>query len=136
MNKLKNLIIRKCKKYIDERGEIYISEINKILKMKIERIFIVYGKKNKIRGKHAHKLCNQVIFLINGKIQIIISDGNKKKIFNLSNIGEYILIPCEFWAEQKFLTENSKIMVCCDRKYEKNDYLYSLSDLKEFRKNA
>ena len=89
MNKLKNIIIRKCKKYIDERGEIYISEINKILKMKIERIFIVYGKKNKIRGKHAHKFCNQVIFLINGKIQIIISDGSKKKIFNLSNIGEY-----------------------------------------------
>lgn len=136
MIKLKNIIKRNCKKFTDQRGEIYISEINKIFKIKTERIFIVHGKKNKIRGKHAHKFCNQIIFLINGKIQITIGDGNEQKIFNLSNVGEYILIPCKFWGEQKFLTDNSKIMVCCDRKYEKNDYLYSITDLKEFRKNA
>lgn len=133
MYELKDLSIKHCKKISDERGDIYISELNKIFNLKIERIFFVDGKKNKIRGKHAHKLCNQIIFYIDGKIQITISDGVSEKIITLSNVGEYIFLPNKFWSKQKFFNDKSRIMICCDRKYEKKDYIYSLSELVEFK---
>lgn len=135
MYKLKDLSLKNCKKISDNRGDIYISELSKIFNLKIERIFFVNGKKNQIRGEHAHKLCNQIIFCIDGKITITISDGVLDKNITLSNFGEYIFLPKKFWSKQKFLTAKSRIMVCCDRKYEKNDYIYSLPVLLELKKN-
>ena len=136
MYTLEELSIKKSTKFSDNRGDIYISELNKIFKFKAERIFFINGKKNKTRGKHAHKLCNQLLFHISGKIEIIISDGYKKRKFTLSKNGEYILLPNKFWAEQKFLSINSRILVCCDKKYDKNDYIYSISNLIEYKKNG
>ena len=37
---------------------------------KVKRIFLIYGKKNFVRGNHAHKKCSQFILPIQGKIQI------------------------------------------------------------------
>ena len=43
MNKLKNIIIRKCKKYIDERGEIYI--LDNLVTQRYSSLFNISKKK-------------------------------------------------------------------------------------------
>ena len=47
--------------------------------MKVKRIFFLYGKKNKIRGEHAHKKCSQFFYPILGKIKINVEYKNIKK---------------------------------------------------------
>ena len=121
--------LKNCKKIIDSKGELYVSELNKLFKFSIKRIFFFFGKKNNTRGKHAHKTCTQIIFLISGSVEIMISDGSNSKRILLNKLGQYVVIYKKIWSEQKFLTVNSKILVCCDKAYDKKDYIYNLKEL-------
>ena len=64
----------KFKKFMKKSGMLIPIELNKKFPIKIKRIFIIYGKKNYIRGDHAHKKCSQFFIPIFGKIVVGSSD--------------------------------------------------------------
>jgi dTDP-4-dehydrorhamnose 3,5-epimerase-like enzyme len=115
--------------FLDKRGKIDIYEIEKKINFKLKRFFIVSGKKNIIRGRHAHKKCKQHLILISGKVEITLQDKKNKKIILLKKTGDNLYIPPLVWSSQKYLNFNSKILVLCDRKYEKKDYIKLISNL-------
>ena len=77
----------KYKKYSEKGG--YLIPFENVKKrialgnncpIKIKRIFFSSAKKNAFRGDHAHKLCSQLLFCVNGSIKIeTIFHINKKK---------------------------------------------------------
>ena len=115
--------------FLDKRGAIDIYEIEKKINFKLKRFFIVSGKKNIIRGRHAHKKCKQHLILISGRVEITLKDKKNKKIIVLKKIGDNLYIPPLVWSSQKYLNFNSKILVLCDRTYEKHDYIKSISNI-------
>ena len=99
----------------------------------IKRIFFINGKKNKIRGEHAHKKCTQFFIPIQGKMTLIIETPNNKKSIILSRFSKTtILVPPKYWCSIKFLEKNSILMVACDKRYEPNDYLESFEEYEEY----
>ena len=115
--------------FLDKRGAIDIYEIEKKINFKLKRFFIVSGKKNIIRGRHAHKKCKQHLILISGRVEITLKDKKNKKIILLKKTGDNLYIPPLVWSSQKYLNLNSKILVLCDRTYEIDDYIKSISNL-------
>ena len=110
-------------------GQSQPIDFNKELPIKIKRLFYIFGKKNSLRGDHAHKKCCQLFFPIKGNVDLIINEGNKKKIIRLNpknNIA--VLIYNLVWCKLKFLNNNSIIMVGCDRGYEFKDYIEQYDD--------
>jgi dTDP-4-dehydrorhamnose 3,5-epimerase-like enzyme len=99
-----------------------------------ERIFFVSSNKNKIRGNHAHKKCNQFMFALVGKIKLICDDGLKKKQFILNSKKNGILVPPTIWAKQKYLIKNSVLGVICDRNFEEQDYIRNYKKFKKIYK--
>ena len=91
---------------------------------KVKRIFLIYGKKNFVRGNHAHKKCSQFILPIQGKIQIQYEgkDFKNTEILDYKKKESCYLKPLT-WCKIKFLTNNSVIMVFCNREYEYKDYI-------------
>ena len=61
---ISNIDIMPKNSFLDNRGKIDIYEIEKKINFKLKRFFIVSGKKNIIRGRHAHKKCKQHLILI------------------------------------------------------------------------
>ena len=59
----------------------------------------MYGKKKYFRADHAHKICNQILIPIKGKINVEITNLQKKtKKFSLSLKNKQILfIPKKNW---------------------------------------
>ena len=52
-----------------------------IIPFSIKRVYYLYDVPiNGERGGHAHKNLSQVLFALNGSFEIIIDDGNNKKI--------------------------------------------------------
>ena len=49
---------------------ITYDEFIKKNKFKVKNIFIIYGKKNAVRGCHAHKKSTQILLCVNGQIKI------------------------------------------------------------------
>ena len=75
------MIKQKIKSYSNTTGKLIPFTFDRRFPIKNKRIFFLYGKKNKIRGEHAHKKCSQYLFLITGKIKIeIINKHIKKKL--------------------------------------------------------
>ena len=79
----------KFKSFKKKSGTLVAFSLKKNFPIKVKRIFVINGKKNFIRGDHAHKKCSQFLFPLLGKIKIdctsrkgrksIILDFKKKK---------------------------------------------------------
>ena len=70
----------KLKKYTDKKNvSLTPVYLNKLSKFKIKRLFILDGKINVIRGKHAHKKCTQIFLPIKGKSEIKLTKKFTKK---------------------------------------------------------
>ena len=133
MKKIKNF---KIKAYSSITGKLIPLVFNKKFPIKTKRIFFVYGKKNKIRGDHAHKKCSQFFIPILGKVILDIKTPKMKKKIVLNHLSKIaVLVPPKYWCSIKFTNKNSILMVICDKNYDFDDYLESYDDyIKYLRK--
>lgn len=116
----------------DSRGSLIPIELNKI-PFNPKRIFIVQNVPiNTIRGNHAHYITIQYLFCISGLIEVILNDGSIEKTFKIKE-GEGVLIDNLIWDSQKFLTENSSILVLCSTEYDINDYIFDFNEFKKIK---
>jgi len=119
--------------HADKLGTLTVFEEESILPFNISRTFVVNALVGSKRGAHAHRKCMQLIVCLHGSVDIIIGDGDKKKIFNLNNPTEGLLIPASIWAEQNYIANENILMVLCDRKYEEDDYIRDYDDFVTYR---
>ena len=130
MKKIKKL---KIKTYLAKTGKLIPISFNKQFPIQVKRVFFLYGKKNKIRGDHAHKKCSQLFIPIFGKFVLDIRTPDTKKKIILNHLSKIaVLLPPKYWCSIKFLEKNSILMVACDKRYEPNDYLESFEEYKEY----
>lgn len=126
MNKIKFKVYKK------RSGTLVPFSLKKNFPINVKRIFIINGKKNFIRGDHAHKKCSQFLFPILGKIRVDYVSKKKEGsvLLDFSRREGYLLKP-KTWCKIKFLTKNAILLVACDMEYEFKDYIESY---KEFLK--
>ena len=121
MKKIKKV---KIKSFISVSGKLVPFTFNKNFPIPVKRIFFLYGKKNKIRGDHAHKKCIQFFLQIKGKSIIKLSDKKKEKKFILNEKKKVILaVYPKTWVKINFLTNNNLTLVMCSHEYSKKDYI-------------
>ena len=80
MKKIKKF---KLKSYTRSSGNLMPINFDKKFPIKVKRIFFINGKKNKIRGEHAHKKCTQFFIPIQGKMNLIVESPNNEKSIRL-----------------------------------------------------
>tara|TARA_Y100000741_G_C18184947_1_gene530922 strand:- start:312 stop:707 length:396 start_codon:yes stop_codon:yes gene_type:complete len=118
----------KLKIFSDNTGSLIPISLKNNIPFKTKRIFIIHGKKNRIRADHAHYICSQFLIPLYGTIIVdyINKSGNFKKILSLKKNNTLLLKPMN-WCKIKFLTNNSKLMVFCDMEYDPSDYIRDYS---------
>ena len=117
-------------------GNLVPFYFHKLIKFEAKRLFILSGKKNHIRGNHAHKKCTQIFIPILGKtkLEIIYKNKNKKIVLNSSN-PEYVKILPLHWCTVQFLSEKSSLLVLCDKEFSENDYIRNFKEYELYCKN-
>lgn len=113
--------------------ELSVIEMNKIPLRRLERIFIVKPTINLKRGKHAHKTLTQLLICVNGSCEVMCDDGKERKIFNLTQTNQALLIPPGIWAEQTYHEKNTILLVACDAAYDETDYIRDYDAFLKFR---
>ena len=127
--------IFKFKQFTKISGKLLPITFNKKFPIKVKRIFIIYGKKNYIRGDHAHKKCSQVFFPIMGKIKISMKYEKTEKSINLNHKGsKALLVPPRIWSRVEFLKNNSAVLVLTDYEYDFKDYIETYKEFIAFQK--
>lgn len=101
---------------------------------KIERVFYVFNVNNQNdRGKHSHYKTKQILICLNGEIDVIVDDGNKRKTITINDKFTGIFIPEMIWDEQIYKTEDSLLMVLCDTHYDIEDYIEDYDTFKKLK---
>jgi len=130
------LVKYKFPKMIDEenQGVLHVFESDKI-PFPIKRIFTVVNASAKSkRGEHAHKACNQLLICLSGEIELFCDDGKNKETFLLESDGDSIGVPSGVWAEQTYNTNNSVLLVICDKPFSESDYIRDYDEFIKWKK--
>lgn len=112
-------------------GYISVAEEQKNIPFDIKRVYwTYYTPQDVIRGGHAHKKLQQVIFAVSGTITFNTEDKDgKKEIFVLDHPTKGLYLPKLIWRDIKF-SHNAVLLCVASELYEESDYF---RDFKEFK---
>lgn len=134
---LQDLDIIKLKQFEDKRGMLLPVEFSD-LPFTPQRMFFVthhgtFDAEKRVRGKHANKVCQQYFFVIAGKVEVSLFDGEGKQRFTIM-AGQGIFIDNMIWNSYKAETmigHTNIYLVLASHPYDPADYI---TDRNEFIK--
>ena len=110
--------------FIEPDGNLVPVESKHDIPFDIKRIFYVYGVKNQDdRGKHSHYKTKQVLICLSGEVEVICDDGIHRKKYKLTKPHQAIYIPEMIWDEQRYMSEDSVLLVLSNTYYDSKDYI-------------
>ncbi len=115
-------------------GEVVIAESSDSVPFAIARVFTVTAPRDAERGKHAHRLCSQLMICVHGTVDVVCDDGGNRRSFALDRSNLALLVPPTIWSTLTYRYANSVVAVLCDRPYEKDDYVRDYAEFVAMRK--
>jgi len=124
--KVKNSGFVKLQFYNDfPDGNLVIAEAEKNVPFKIKRVYFINNLFNKksIRGKHAHKKLEQIIFCVNGSYILELDDGTMKQKITMNDPYIGIRLGPELWHTMTKFTSDCVILVLAADYFKESDYI-------------
>ncbi len=114
-----------------EAGNITVIESNHDIPFPIRRAYYLYDVPGGgSRGGHAHKQLYQLIVAASGSFDVLLDDGDNKKIVQLNRPYYGLLIVPGLWRELFEFSSGAICLVFTSQKYDESDYI---RDYNEFR---
>jgi dTDP-4-dehydrorhamnose 3,5-epimerase-like enzyme len=119
-------------------GNLTIAESLKNIPFSIKRIYYINNLFNKgaVRGKHAHKKLDQVIFCINGNFVLGLDDGKTKQKILLNDPSWGIRLGSKLWHTMEKFSSDCVILVLANDYYKKDDYLRDYDEFIKYLKKG
>ena len=117
---------------IDERdGVLCIMEAQKHIPFDIKRVYFINNLEHQtsIRGKHAHKELEQVIFCINGSFTLTLDDGVNKQDIWMWKDSVGVILGKDLWHTMHNFSSGCVLLVVASNFYNEDDYI---RDYKQF----
>jgi dTDP-4-dehydrorhamnose 3,5-epimerase-like enzyme len=122
-------------KHVDADGVLVVAEAAQI-PFQIQRMFTIVAPAGAKRGRHAHRLCSQLVLCSSGAVDIACEDGRERKTFSFDRPDLALLVPSGLWLEIDVRQSEAVVTVLCDRPYEEPDYIRDYGEFLSFRKLA
>lgn len=116
-------------------GFITVAEAQKNVPFNIKRVYwTYYTPQDVVRGGHAHKELQQVIFAVSGIIEFNTENlGGNKNNFTLDSPEKGLYIPKLIWRDIQF-SHNSVLLCLASELYDENDYFRDYNEFKNYTK--
>jgi oxalate decarboxylase/phosphoglucose isomerase-like protein (cupin superfamily) len=119
-------------KITDPRGNLTFLQFPDHIPFKIKRSFWTYDvPSGEIRGGHAYKSQEEIIFALSGSFDLVIVNPNHTKVvihLKSPNIGVYL--PPKTWRHMENFSTNSFALHLSNSEYNESDYLRDFNDFK------
>lgn len=115
-------------------GYITVAEAQINTPFEVKRVYwTYYTPQDVVRGGHAHRDLQQIIFAVSGNIEFntLDLDGNSDS-FLLTNPSEGLYIPKLIWRDIKF-SHNAVLLCLASEHYDENDYFRNFEQFKNFK---
>lgn len=133
-NTVYDCVILPLSKIHNRAGNITIVEGHKNVPFDVKRIYYLYDiPGGEDRGGHAHKELCQLIVAASGSFNLLLADGQNKKIVTLNRPDYGLMVVPGIWRELFEFSSGAICLVLASRKYEKDDYIRDYSQFVNFR---
>ena len=120
----------------DVRGELTVAQWNQHFPFKPRRAFFVYGvPSTKVRGEHAHRVCEQVLVALTGSVRVVVDNSHERRDVLLDDSNRALLVPAGVWATQYSFSSDCVMAVFASHEYDESDYIRDYQDFLEYRNN-
>jgi len=114
----------------DPLGTLGVIEGPSILPFDVKRAYFIQGiPAGSVRGSHAHKELQQLIFAPSGSFDLILDDGVKLFEFRLESQSVAVVVPPGYWRTLQNFSSDAVCMVLASAMYDESDYI---RDYQEF----
>ncbi|WP_317469990.1 sugar 3,4-ketoisomerase [Bacteroides hominis] len=122
-------------KILDKRGNLSIIEEFKNIPFKIERTYWIYDVPGgELRGGHAYRENEEFIVALSGSFDVVLDDGNNKKVFSLNRSYYGLYVPKGLWREMNNFSTNSLALILSSTVYEEKDYIRDYNEFLEMKR--
>ena len=140
--KSKRTSIDDCKlvglpKIVDSRGNLTSIESQRHVDFKIKRIYYLYDVPGGAeRGGHAHKNLFQLIVAISGSFDVVLDDGENRKIVQLNRGDTGLTLSPYIWREINNFSTGAVCLVLASDYYYELDYIRDYEDFMSIKKTT
>jgi len=129
MSTVKDCKVLPLMKIHNRAGNITIIEGNKDVPFDIKRIYYLYDiPGGEERGGHAHKELFQLIVAASGAFDVLLDDGQNKKIVNLNRPDFGLIVVPGIWRELIHFSSGAICLVLSSEIYSEADYIRDYDD--------
>jgi len=119
----------------DQRGNLSFLESFSHIPFQIKRAYWIYDVPGgHERGGHAFRNQNEFIIALSGSFEVIVDDGESKKIYFLNRSYKGVFIPAGLWREMRDFSTNSLALVLSSTFFSENDYIRNYDTYLDLRK--
>ena len=119
-------------KISDPRGNLTFIEENRHVPFDIQRVYYLYDVPGgATRAGHAHRELQQLIVAISGSFDLILDDGENKRIVSLNRSYFGLYIPHLIWREITNFSSGSVCLVLASLPYEEAEYFRDYNEFLE-----
>ncbi|CAM4360696.1 sugar 3,4-ketoisomerase [Gillisia limnaea] len=138
--KLKNNTVFDCSiidvsKVHNKAGNITVVENGKNIPFDVKRIYYLYDiPGGEARGGHAHYELEQYVIAASGSFNIMLDDGENRKIVTLNSPNLALHIVPGLWRELDNFSSGSISLVLASHLYDEKDYIREYEQFLKFKK--
>lgn len=120
----------------DLAGNTTVVEGNRNIPFNLRRIYYLYDiPGGESRGGHAHRELHQLIVAASGSFEVLLDDGENKKIVRLDRPNFGVLVLPGIWRELMEFSSGAICIVLASHKYVKSDYMRNYKSFVQFKKS-
>lgn len=110
-------------KITDPRGNLAVIEKDTI-PFDMQRVYYLYDvPSSSHRGGHAHRELMQLVIALSGSFDVVLDNGNEKKVITLNKPDKGLLIPTMIWRELENFSSGAVCMVVASHEFDEEDYI-------------
>ncbi len=117
----------------DDRGQLVSLEEYNDIPFEIKRVYYMYDTvSGVVRGHHAHRNLQQILFCVHGSCKVLLDNGKEKKVVPLEKPYEGVYIANNMWREMYDFSPDAVLMVLASEVYNESDYIRDYDEFLKF----
>lgn len=132
-----NVRIIELPKFLDARGNLSFAEQNNHIPFEIKRTYWIYDVPGgEDRGGHAFKENQEVVIALSGAFDVVVDDGENKKVYTLNRSYYGLYIPAGLWRTMENFSTNSLALEFGSEHYSAADYVRDYEQFLKMKQNG
>lgn len=127
-----NCNVIKLPKQTNPAGNLTFIENERHIPFTVKRVYYLYDIPcGEARGGHAHYNLRQLLVATSGSFDVLIDDGENKKMVTLNRPDYGLLIVPGIWRELTNFSSGATCFVLASHAYDESDYIRNYDEFKQ-----